>query len=184
MPTLLCVTALASGATNLAAAPTAQTFEKVEWSTAKGRLGMTVMSLTPELREHFRAPADRGVIVSHVDPGTPAASAGIQVGDVILEVQGQKIDAAPDVLAALAAVGKGEHAKIQLVRDGATRALEATLTDSAFARAMWSPLWLDPADWIKPLAADPAPTTSFADWLESFVQSVAAPKAGPVCTRS
>ena len=58
-----------------------QIFEKYEWSTSKGRLGVMVMSLTPELRKHLGAAEDRGVLVAHVEPGTPAASAGIAVGD-------------------------------------------------------------------------------------------------------
>src|SRR6187549_31680 len=121
IPALLCVAGLAAAPASAAAGPssdpwsTAQTVEKFEWSTSKGRLGVMVMSLTPELRKHFGAPEDRGVLVAHVETGTPAASAGIEVGDVIVEVHGRKIDAAPDVLSALADVGKGEHAKIELV---------------------------------------------------------------------
>jgi membrane-associated protease RseP (regulator of RpoE activity) len=105
------------------------------------------MSLTPELRKHFGAPEDRGVLVARVDPGTPAAAAGIEVGDVIVQAQGRKIDAAPDVLSALADLGKGEHAKIELVRDGKPLALDTTLADNA----TWSPPWL--RDSMKPFDA-------------------------------
>jgi serine protease Do len=102
-----------------------------------------VMGLTPELRKHFGVPEDRGVLVAHVDPGAPAATAGIRVGDVLVEVRGKKIDAAPDVLSALADVGKGEHATIELVRDGTSRTLDAIFADdSALATVPWSPPWL------------------------------------------
>jgi S1-C subfamily serine protease len=68
---------------------------------------------------------------------------------VIVEVHGRNIDAAPDVLSALADVGKGEHTRIEVVRNGKARTLDATLTDNGMANPMWSSPWL--RDWIKPL---------------------------------
>jgi membrane-associated protease RseP (regulator of RpoE activity) len=214
IPALLCVAGLAAAPASAAASPSSdprstaqtQTFEKFEWSTSKGRLGVMVMSLTPELRKHFGAPEDRGVLVAHVDPGTPAASAGIEVGDVILKVHGRSIDAAPDVLSALADLGKGEHAKIELVRDGKSRTLAAALADDARANMTWSPPWL--RDWMKPFDADRAfaapidEPSWFRDWLKPLDQArrdmdspqtsrwldklreLFAPKTGPVCQRS
>src|SRR4051794_19560494 len=85
-----------------------QVFEKYELSTSRGRLGVMVMSLTPELRKHFGAADDRGVLVAHVAPGTPAAAAGITVGDVIVTVRGHAIGAAADVLTALDDVSRGQ----------------------------------------------------------------------------
>jgi membrane-associated protease RseP (regulator of RpoE activity) len=209
IPALLCVAGLATAPASVAAGPSndpsstprSQTAEKFEWSTAKGRLGVMVMGLTPELRKHFGASEDRGVLVAHVDPGTPAATAGIEVGDVIVEVHGKKIDAAPDVMSALADVGKGEHTKIELVRDGKSRTLDATLADNGLTM-MWP--WL--RDWMKPFDhafASPSDDPSwFRDWLKpldqaksdkdssedsSFIHKLRelfAPKNGPVCQRS
>jgi membrane-associated protease RseP (regulator of RpoE activity) len=216
IPALLCVAGLAAAPASVAAGPSndpwstpqTQTIEKFEWSTAKGRLGVMVMSLTPELRKHFGAPDDRGVLVAHVESGTPAAAAGIEVGDVIVEVHGKKIDAAPDVVSALAEVGKGEHAKIELVRDGTSRTLDATLAETEMARTMSSPLWLYHDDWMKPFdmhhtfalpfdepqwssdwlkpfdqpTTDPSSNT-MAAWLEKL-RELFTPKTGPVCQRS
>src|SRR5512147_2865056 len=125
IPALLCVAGLATAPASVAAGPSkdpwstpqSNTVEKFEWSTAKGRLGLMVMSLTPELRKHFGAAEDRGVLVAHVEPSTPAAAAGIAVGDVIVGVRGHKVDAAPDVLSALADVTKGERVTVELLRD-------------------------------------------------------------------
>lgn len=194
IPALLCVAGLAAAPASAAASPSSdpwstaqtQTVEKFEWSTSKGRLGVMVMSLTPELRKHFGTPEDRGVLVAHVETGTPAASAGIEVGDVIVEVHGRKIDAAPDVLSALADVGKGEHAKIELVRDGKSRTLDATLADNARASMMLSPPWL--RDWMKPFDthhafASPFDSTETSKWFDKL-RELFAPKTGPVCRRS
>jgi S1-C subfamily serine protease len=93
-PALLCVAGLAAAPASAVAGPSndpwsvtqSRTVEKFEWSTSKGRLGVMVMSLTPELRKHFGAPDDRGVLVAHVEPDTPAAKAGVEVGDVIAPI--------------------------------------------------------------------------------------------------
>ena len=214
IPALLCVAGLAAAPASAAASPSsdpwstaqAQTVEKFEWSSAKGRLGVMVMSLTPELRKHFGAPEDRGVLVAHVESGTPAAAAGIEVGDVIIEVHEKKIDAAPDVLSALADVGKGQHAKIELVRDGKSRTLDATLADTGAASMMWSPPslrdWMRPFDthhafaspfddsswfraWLKPLdqAKSDKDSTAGSNFIDKL-RELLAPKNGPVCQRS
>ncbi|MEZ4364224.1 MAG: PDZ domain-containing protein [Kofleriaceae bacterium] len=148
IPALLCVAGLAAAPVSAVAGPSAdastrsQLSERVEWSTARGRLGVLVIGLTPELRKHFGAPEDRGVLVARVEPSTPAAAAGVEVGDVIVKVHGEKIDAAPDVLSALTGVGAGESTKIELVRDGQARALDAKLTNPGLTDTSWPPRWL------------------------------------------
>lgn len=53
--------------------------------------GMTVQGITPEIADHFGLPDTRGVIVSQVEQGSPADQAGIQPGDIILQVNRTKI---------------------------------------------------------------------------------------------
>ncbi|MEO6773924.1 MAG: PDZ domain-containing protein [Kofleriaceae bacterium] len=86
----------AAGPSNVSLS-TSQVVEKVEFSKSRARLGVMVTSLTPELRKHLGATEDRGVLVAHVEPGTPAAAAGISVGDVIVNVRGRAIGDAVDV---------------------------------------------------------------------------------------
>lgn len=155
IPALLLAAGLATAPASAVAAPSrdhqstpSEAVETFSWSTSRGRLGVTVMSLTTELREHFGAPEDRGVLVAHVEPDTPAATAGIEVGDVIVAVEGQQIDAAQDVLAALGSLDKGEHAKIDVVRDRKSRSIEVTLTSDASTSASWSGKRLD--EWMRP----------------------------------
>jgi membrane-associated protease RseP (regulator of RpoE activity) len=114
-----------------------QTFE---WSSEKPRLGVMVMELTPELRTHFGAPDHSGVLVAHVEPGTPAAKAGVTVGDVLVDVRGHSIDDAGDVRAALASVGKGQPASLKLVRDKKPLTVQATLASDA-ATTTAAPNW-------------------------------------------
>ena len=119
---------------------TPQVFEKYELSTSRGRLGVMVMSLTPELRKHLGAAEDRGVLVTRVEPGAPAATAGIAVGDVIVSVQGRAIGSAVDVLTVLADVTRGQAVTVEIVRDRKPMSLRATLAGDA-ASPVTDPAW-------------------------------------------
>jgi S1-C subfamily serine protease len=150
--------AAAGPSTNSSSPP--QTYEKLEWSMSKGRLGVMVMSLTPELRTYFGAPDNRGVIVARVEPGTPAATAGLAVGDVIVDVRGRAIDHATDVVAALAEVKKGQTVSIRIVRDKQPRSLNVTLSDDAPSTSylQWFRELMRPFELPKPPAAKPRET--------------------------
>lgn len=56
-----------------------------------GRLGIAIQPLTDELASSFGLSSARGALVNGIDPGSAAEKAGIQVGDVILKVNGQDI---------------------------------------------------------------------------------------------
>jgi serine protease Do len=53
---------------------------------AKGKWGLQLHDLNPQIAHQFQLKADQGVVVVGVEPGSPAAEAGIQQGDVIVEV--------------------------------------------------------------------------------------------------
>lgn len=117
--------------TSPGASPSAPTVQRFEWSmvSAKGRLGVMVLGVTPELRQHFGAKGDRGVLVGRVEPSSAAASAGVSVGDLIVEVRGTPIDSATDVLSAMAGLKKGDVVDVTVIRDRQRRPLQATLTE-------------------------------------------------------
>ncbi|MBX3154772.1 MAG: PDZ domain-containing protein [Deltaproteobacteria bacterium] len=129
---LLVVASMAAGpAVALANSPRdpGVTIERHEVFTSKGRLGVMLMSLTPELRRYMGAAEDRGVLVARVEPGSAAEAAGLSVGDVIVEARGRAVDGASDVLAALAEVKKGQEAEVQVVRDKQPLTVQVTMTE-------------------------------------------------------
>lgn len=128
----LLVAGLAAAPLAAAAGPSAApVHHEFHWSfsSEKGRLGVAVIGMTPDLRTHFGAPADRGVMIGHVEPGSAAAAAGLEVGDVITAVQGQPARDAGDVIGAMASAKKGDKVALEVVRDGAKLALQATMTE-------------------------------------------------------
>jgi serine protease Do len=81
-------------------------------------LGLAVQTLTPELAENLGLDrSTKGVVVTQVDPGGPAADAGLRRGDVILEVNRQPVKDVDAYRKALKAVGKGKSV-LFLVRRG------------------------------------------------------------------
>ncbi len=59
------------------------------------RLGLGLTELTPDIRQQLQVSVDRGVVISQVMPGSPAARAGIEQGDVIYWVNGKNVDSIP-----------------------------------------------------------------------------------------
>ena len=96
--------------------------EKVEISKAPSShksLGITVQNLTPEIAKGLGLQKEAGVVITRVEPGSPAANAGIQTGDVIKEVNRkpvkdvedfvQKVDKAKDQENILLLVQRGQN---------------------------------------------------------------------------
>jgi putative serine protease PepD len=68
-----------------------------------------------------------GAEVGSVNPGSPAERAGLQVGDVITEVDGQRVDDPSDISSAITDNKPGDRISIQVSRYGQDRQLDATL---------------------------------------------------------
>ena len=79
-------------------------------------LGMQVDSLTDQLREMTGIEERSGVVVSEIEPGGGAEDAGVQVGDVIKEINRKAVKDLSDYQAALGAVKKGEPLLLLLKR--------------------------------------------------------------------
>ena len=91
---------------------------------ARGRLGVTVQSLTRELQEYFGAPRG-GALVSSVTPDSAAYRAGIKAGDVVVSVNGRGVADADDLIREVDAAA-GE-ATIVVMRDKKETTLKATI---------------------------------------------------------
>ena len=73
-------------------APVAQPLPAPQLYWSADHLGLDVLAITPELRAHYGAPATTGVLVGAVMADGPADTAGIRVGDVVIEINGQEVD--------------------------------------------------------------------------------------------
>ena len=58
----------------------------------RGTIGVYAQTITPTLAQALELPVDGGVILGDVFPGTPAASAGLQIGDVVTSLDGKRME--------------------------------------------------------------------------------------------
>jgi serine protease DegQ len=84
----------------------------------RGRLGIIIQDVTPNLAEALDLDVERGAVVTQVEPGSAAERAGIQAGDVIVEFNGEAVDGSADLRNKVGLVRLGETVEITLIRDG------------------------------------------------------------------
>jgi serine protease Do len=79
------------------------------------------------LADSFGLQKPAGALVSSVDPGGPAAKAGLQAGDVILAVNGTAVNDSTDLPAQIASMKPGSKATLDIWRDKAKKQVTVTL---------------------------------------------------------
>ncbi len=84
-------------------------------------LGLTVQELTPELAASLKIKEQEGLIVSNVEPGSPAALAGLQRGDLILEANRQEITSLETYNEAMDALDNNESILFLIKRKNHTK---------------------------------------------------------------
>lgn len=112
-----------------------------------GYLGVQLTALTPELRAHFGVPEDRGVMVARVAEDSPAARAGLQVGDVVTGIEGEAVETPWDLSLAVRGKEAGETASLEVWRDGRGLDFDVTLEERERERIDLGGLhWQDSGD--------------------------------------
>lgn len=89
--------------------------------------GMQINDVDSRIARYFGLPKAEGVIISDVKANSPAAKAGIKVGDIILEVNGNKIQNEDDMIAVVHDARTGDVLKLKVYRDKKTFTTEMTL---------------------------------------------------------
>jgi serine protease Do len=92
----------------------------------RGRIGVSIAPVTPEVAESIGLGKAMGAMVRGVEQGTPADQAGLEAGDILTKVDGKAVDKVGDLPRMIAAVPPGTRTTLQLFRKGAYR--EVTLT--------------------------------------------------------
>jgi serine protease DegS len=92
----------------------------------RGWLGVEAQALTPQVAEAFQVSKDlRGMFVTGVYRDGPAHRAGIQPGDVLIGIDGKRIEDGRTMLMAISAHKPGQDITVELVRQGKTQQLVA-----------------------------------------------------------
>ena len=96
---------------------------------SRGRLGVRLQDMTPELAASFGLPNAAGALVVAVDKSGPAADAGFRAGDIILSFDGKTVTSANALLLVVTATRPGTSADFEVWRRGATTRLAAAIGD-------------------------------------------------------
>jgi Do/DeqQ family serine protease len=96
---------------------------------SRGRLGVEIDPITPEIAESMNLKDSRGVLISGVEPGLAADKAGIKVGDVVTAVNGVRVDDRNALRNRIAAMPPGSDVTLTILRDGHEQQLHAKLTE-------------------------------------------------------
>jgi serine protease Do len=91
---------------------------RTEGHVHRGQIGVFVRTLTPDLAEGLKLPRSHGVVLEDVSPDSPAAKAGLQVGEVVTRVGGKPVGDIKEFATLLFAYKIGQTAPIGVIRDG------------------------------------------------------------------
>ena len=122
---------------------------RTQGKVVRGWLGVSIQDVDQELATTMRLPAPTGVLVSDVQAGAPAQRAGLQRGDVITQLDAEKIDGVGQFRNQIAARGAGKQVKLELLRDGKAVTLQAALDEQpSDVRRAFAPAKADALDGL------------------------------------
>jgi len=93
----------------------------------RGWLGVGLGEVTPERAKALKLKDESGVEVTHIEDNSPASKAGVKENDVILEVNGQKVEDGPQFARTIGETAPGTKVNLTVWRNGATQTVAATV---------------------------------------------------------
>ena len=100
--------------------PSAQRFPVVSGSGTQsvGYLGIAYQDVTTESANALKLPEEVGVEVTILEPGSPAAAAGLRVDDVVVEYNGQRVEGQLQLSRLISETPPGRQVRIKIYRNG------------------------------------------------------------------
>jgi serine protease Do len=95
----------------------------------RGHLGVAIQSVDADMAKAFGLSQGGGALVADVTPGSPAAKAGIERGDIILELNGRPVNEPDDLSLHIAQTAPGTTVHLRISRNGQTRDVNVTLDE-------------------------------------------------------
>ena len=92
-------------------------------------IGVSIGDVTPENSKFFDLKDANGALISEVQPDSPGARAGLKVGDVIVGLDGQKVDGAGELQAEVTSKRPGTKVTLDVLRDGKSMNVPVTLEE-------------------------------------------------------
>jgi Do/DeqQ family serine protease len=100
---------------------------RTDGKVVRGRLGVTIQTVTSDMAASLNLPDVGGAIVSGVEPGSAADKAGLKQGDVIVGVNGEKILENNTLRNRIASTRPGSSISLDILREGKPQTVKATV---------------------------------------------------------
>jgi Do/DeqQ family serine protease len=100
----------------------------------RGRIGIAIQELTPELAQAMGTRRTEGAVIAKVEPRSSADRAGLKAGDLVLAVNGTPIRSATQLRNAIGLARVGDQIDVRIERRGETRDVEARIDQAEPAR--------------------------------------------------
>ena len=95
--------------------------------TKRGWLGVFIQEVTPEIAQGLDLKKAEGALVSSVQDNSPAGKAGLEIGDVIIEFDGKKVDTQRTLPRIVANTDPNETVSVKIIRNGKTISKKVTI---------------------------------------------------------
>ncbi len=109
---------------------------KKHGEVTRGWLGVAIQDLSDDLAKYYGVENKKGVLVAEVFPGDPADEAGIKPKDIIVGVNGKKVETGRDLTRIIANFGVGEKVKIKLLRNNRKKTVNVKIAKRKDSKAL------------------------------------------------
>ncbi len=89
----------------------------------RGRIGVSVQDLTPEIAQTLKLDRSSGALVTRVDPNSPADKGGLKAGDIVTAISGRAVKSGGDLRLRIGLLRVGDKAELSVLRDKAPRTI-------------------------------------------------------------
>ncbi len=103
---------------------------KTKGYVSRGLLGVSMTSVNDDIVKAFKLESGAGAAVVDVTPGSGAAKAGIQAGDIILAYNGRVLQQASDLPPLVGMTKPGSKVPVEILRNGKKQTLEVTISEA------------------------------------------------------
>ena len=102
---------------------------KSKGKVTRGWMGISVQEVSEDIAKNLKLKEKSGALISEVFKGDPADKAGLQPGDVVIEVNGTKIKDTHQLLIVIASFHVGEKVNVKVLRDGQEKTFQVTVAE-------------------------------------------------------
>ena len=97
----------------------------------RGRVGILVQDLTPDLAKAFDIKETQGAVISKVVKNSPAERAGLRAGDVVVSVNGKSVTTSSELRNSIGLLPVGTTVTMGIIRDGDSHTIKVTIAETA-----------------------------------------------------